>query len=270
MNTNELYEALRNFIIDIVFLHSPELFVPIWSTIIRGGSVPKFITYTHWLPQIEGKLVEYQNAEKYIHLAAYKTAKFNYTYSEYNASMLDEIFRNSENIKFDIIYPPFKMDTDEVDDSMKYDIPTFLFNSRASEYTGYSFLKEVLDKYDEKYSDKIQIAFSRIAQNVGFADKIREDFKSINIINMKEGEDYREFMKRCHYVLGLHSGKSGFSISVMDGINAGLMPVFYNGAFFPEIFKGFERSDFLEYCSFKRFDADEVADLLHKLIMPVP
>ncbi|MGC8651005.1 MAG: hypothetical protein ACP5S8_08595, partial [Hydrogenobaculum sp.] len=167
----------------------------------------------------EGKLDNYKNLVKNIFYAVYSNAEANYTYSEANSKLLNKILK--DDIHFDIIYP--FVDFVDVVKADKYSIPSFLYNHRANNYTGFTLLLEALNYYDNHFDFDIQISFSRITQSSGTLF-IKDKYKHIKINLMKQNDQYAEFMAKNHFELGLHNGKSSFSVSFLEAINQGLKP----------------------------------------------
>lgn len=258
-----IIDKLSNFLVDVVICHNPEIVPNIWSCLLNAGSTPKFINWTHWLPHLEGKLQEYQELEDYLFLSAYKVSAYNNVESVYKKLALNKTFydKNVPPVLFTVYYPQMNFVERRIVD--KFGVPTFFFNHRANEYTGYSLLKKVLDFYDSHYDLPIQILFSKISANSGTADAIKPEYKHITITQMDEKSDYFESMAKCHYELGFHNGKSGFSVAFVEGLTQGLLPFYYDGVFFPEIFEGYPQEMSLGIFKFR--DLEDVSGIAERM-----
>ncbi len=118
-----------------------------------------------------------------------------------------------------------------------------------------------IETYDSHFDLDIQISFSRITQSSGILF-VKDKYKHIKINLMKQNDNYYEFIAKNHFELGLHNGKSSFSISFLEALNQGLKPLFYSNDFYREIFTGVNYSDMF---SFDKYEPEILATKMYEL-----
>lgn len=135
------------------------------------------------------------------------------------------------------------IDTDELD-SLKpekeehFSTPTIIFNHRITDYTGYrdviKAIKELEDEVD------FQIIFTNPSKFLGKGSV--EELESAKFMHTTLSfPEYVKLLYKTDIVLGTHRGTNQWTLSAIEAMYCGNIPICINRAFYPELMKNQKR-----------------------------
>lgn len=266
---------------DLIWNNTPEIGFELLSYSIAKGTYCPMINYSHWLPSLVNKPIRanYLKGQReqlvmeakyfYNYILAHK----NYNNSAWGTKLLKKEFENISGAPWheeviESIKPLYlSVDHEEIDmfkpkELKKFEVPVLVFNHRANVYTGYTEFFRAVEKIIKL---RPNLKFKIYLTCVGEVDRSSKFDIADEYFLYKESlpfPKYIETLWRSHIQIGAHTGDNQWSMSFLDGMFSGLIPIYKKGHFFDEMFAGL--SDINEY-GFNDYEDDLVGKLIYMI-----
>ena len=243
-------------VFDVLFCNTPDVMPGLQSFFQSRGYYSIPMNYFHWIPQTVSEPIKASYRDQ---LAGWSTeaksfvsmliSSYNGCNSEYGKKLiLDGMkFMSNEDTMKEISSKTYSLplvpDKNEILQYQKYEgtkeisEPIILFNYRKSEYTGFSKFMKAIQIFVKNYPTiKFKIAFTSVG---GKQMTAQYELPSEYVLFEKElsREEYMKILWQSDIQLGTHIGSSQWSLSFMEGMFAGSVPLFQRNVFFDELFK---------------------------------